>query len=310
MEDAIEAELEQREPYTEAEREILLRAFSVYIIMLRNWPAQGPDAAASIFYQLKALPWIKWTDTMQVNPLHVPGRRSMPFWDTSLLSFVPVLEKAADAIVEELRAFLANNVSALRLESDFNLVASGSWTEYILWQDGEFNLLHCAEFPTTCSTVANLPLITGWEDDESEYTLHGQVTLMRITPGTHLRPHAGRLNNRLTVHLPLIVPPGVSIRVANTTHNYTEGKVIIFDDSFEHEVKHEGARGDRYVLYMTAHHPDLPLTLANYNYAPELRQARDISYTIDRLRQRIAALEQRLTQSEVRDAAKDSHDEL
>ena len=308
-EDAIEAEIDNKQPHSETDQRTLLDAFSVYIMMLRNWPAQGPEAAATVFFQLKALPWVLWTDTMQVCASFVPGRRNTPFWDTSKVPFVAALEASADAIRQELDAFLADNVNSLKLESDFILVTKGSWTEYILWMDGEFNVAHCAQFPVACRTVANFPLVTGWEKDAKEYTLQGQVTFMRVTPGTHLRPHTGQINNRLTVQLPLIVPEGVSIRVANTTRNYTQGKVIIFDDSYEHEVKHEGASGDRYVLYMTAHHPDLPLVLENHNYAPALRSVRDMSYTIKRLRNQIASLQARLTQAE-KGGASDSHDEL
>ena len=43
------------------------------------------------------------------------------------------------------------------------------------------------------------------------------------------------LNCRLICHLPLIVPKGCWLRVGNETREWEEGKLLIFDDSFEHE---------------------------------------------------------------------------
>ena len=46
---------------------------------------------------------------------------------------------------------------------------------------------------------------------------------------------AGVANSRLTVHLPLIVPAGCAIRVGDDIHEWREGELFAFDDSFEHE---------------------------------------------------------------------------
>ena len=43
------------------------------------------------------------------------------------------------------------------------------------------------------------------------------------------------LNTRLICHLPLIVPPGCRLRVGNSVQNVEAGKLLIFDDSIEHE---------------------------------------------------------------------------
>jgi aspartyl/asparaginyl beta-hydroxylase (cupin superfamily) len=45
------------------------------------------------------------------------------------------------------------------------------------------------------------------------------------------------LNSRLICHLPIIVPPGCWLRVGNETREWEEGKLLIFDDSMEHEAK-------------------------------------------------------------------------
>jgi aspartate beta-hydroxylase len=41
----------------------------------------------------------------------------------------------------------------------------------------------------------------------------------------------------LRCHLGLVVPPGVRIRVGDEVREWTAGECLIFDDSFEHEVR-------------------------------------------------------------------------
>ena len=67
----------------------------------------------------------------------------------------------------------------------------------------------------------------------------GQVTILKLAPGTHLRPHTGPKNQRLTLHLGLTVPLGPTIRVGapGEVREWEEGKVLAFDDSFVHEVR-------------------------------------------------------------------------
>ena len=43
------------------------------------------------------------------------------------------------------------------------------------------------------------------------------------------------LNTRLIVHLPLIVPEKCRLRVGNSVRDVVEGKLMVFDDSIEHE---------------------------------------------------------------------------
>ena len=54
-------------------------------------------------------------------------------------------------------------------------------------------------------------------------------------PRTHIPPHTGVTNTRLTVHLPLIVPPNCGFRVGSETREWVPGKAWVFDDTIEHE---------------------------------------------------------------------------
>ena len=69
----------------------------------------------------------------------------------------------------------------------------------------------------------------------------------------------GSSNARLTAHLPLVVPPGCcSIRVGGETRPYREGELLVFDDSYEHEVWNTSATDVRIVLLIRFWHPDVP----------------------------------------------------
>ena len=78
-----------------------------------------------------------------------------------------------------------------------------------------------------------------------------------LRPGTRIPPHRGLSNARLTVHLPLVVPPGdCAIRVGDARHRWREGTPFAFDDSWEHEAWNE-TPGERAVLIFEAWRPEL-----------------------------------------------------
>ena len=62
------------------------------------------------------------------------------------------------------------------------------------------------------------------------------------------------------MHLPLILPPGPAsscgINVGGVTVNYTEGKAIVFDDSYSHNTWNEG-ESERVILLFDIWHPDV-----------------------------------------------------
>lgn len=83
-----------------------------------------------------------------------------------------------------------------------------------------------------------------------------EIFFSRLKPGAEIPPHHGLTNTRLTVHLPLIVPDDCAIRVGGQEFHWTEGEILAFDDSFEHEAWNH-ADSDRVVLIFETHHPAL-----------------------------------------------------
>jgi aspartyl/asparaginyl beta-hydroxylase (cupin superfamily) len=77
-----------------------------------------------------------------------------------------------------------------------------------------------------------------------------------LRPGARIAPHTGMFNTRLVCHLPLIVPPGCRFRVGNEVREWEEGKLLIFDDTIEHEAWNDGGE-DRVVLIFDIWRPEL-----------------------------------------------------
>jgi aspartate beta-hydroxylase len=77
-----------------------------------------------------------------------------------------------------------------------------------------------------------------------------------LAPGTHVAPHCGPINAKLRCHLGLEIPAGCGLRVASETRTWQEGRCLVFDDSFEHEVWNRSDR-PRYIFLVDAFHPDL-----------------------------------------------------
>jgi aspartyl/asparaginyl beta-hydroxylase (cupin superfamily) len=59
------------------------------------------------------------------------------------------------------------------------------------------------------------------------------------------------------VHLALTGAEGCYLRVGTQIREWKDGKVLVFDDSFEHQVCHDGPR-TRVVLMMNVLQPGLP----------------------------------------------------
>ena len=62
-----------------------------------------------------------------------------------------------------------------------------------------------------------------------------EVLFSVFTAGTHLLPHRGVTNTRVVGHLPLLVPDDCALSVGGEIHVWQEGRVVVFDDTYEHE---------------------------------------------------------------------------
>ncbi|MDH3588256.1 MAG: aspartyl/asparaginyl beta-hydroxylase domain-containing protein [Gammaproteobacteria bacterium] len=133
--------------------------------------------------------------------------------------------------------------------TDFSTLAGNrDWSAFHLNKAGWLEE-NCAQCPQTAELMKELPLA-----EAKGYM--PEVFFSRLSPGTEIIPHYGQTNVRLTVHLGLIIPPNCGIRVGAETRHWQEGRLLAFDDSFEHAAWNR-SDSDRVVLIFEAWHPDL-----------------------------------------------------
>ena len=185
------------------------------------------------------------------NPLQRPvsrfvkGLTSKPWYDTADYPFIARLEAGYKDIKEELLYNLETRPSIFTEETE-NLHVGGEWTEIRLKSSGYGYTKFTNFFEKTMSHIKSCG---------EEFT---SIKFSAIKPGTHIRTHTGPSNERLRLHLTLLHSGGARIRVGTEWHTWEEGKIIMFDDSWEHEVIHSGTK-IRVVLIMDIWHPELPL---------------------------------------------------
>ncbi|KFV80517.1 Aspartyl/asparaginyl beta-hydroxylase, partial [Struthio camelus australis] len=182
---------------------------------------------------------------------NVKGLKAQPWWtarETGYTELVKSLEKNWKLIRDE-GLTVMDKKRTLFLPEDENLREKGDWSQFTLWQQGRKNENACKGAPKTCALLERFPEATGCR--------RGQIKYSVMHPGTHVWPHTGPTNCRLRMHLGLVIPKeGCRIRCAQENRTWEEGKVLIFDDSFEHEVWQD-AESYRLIFIVDVWHPEL-----------------------------------------------------
>jgi aspartyl/asparaginyl beta-hydroxylase (cupin superfamily) len=174
--------------------------------------------------------------------LAYPELESRPVWDGARFEWAARVEAACPRIQGELEEVLRQRRGFRTAWKD--TTEAGGWAAmwlYLYERPYPENLALC---PGTAELLSGIPRRTGW------------ACFSAMMPGTHARPHCGTTNAKLRCHLPLRVPEGCRMRVGNEVVRWSEGKLLVFDDSFEHEVWTAGDRA-RVVLVFDVYHPDL-----------------------------------------------------
>ncbi|XP_063548736.1 aspartyl/asparaginyl beta-hydroxylase isoform X2 [Cydia strobilella] len=176
---------------------------------------------------------------------NVPRLKGRPWWnieETPYIKLARDLEKHWKEILKEGEA-----AKALYEQEKEGLKERGEWSQLDLFVRGREIDGRCARAPVTCAVVRREVAAAGCR--------RGQIKFSSMRAGTHVRPHVGPTNCRLRMHLGLSNTKDTFIRVHRETRQWQTGKVFMFDDSFEHEVWHNGT-GSRLVLIVDVWHPD------------------------------------------------------
>ncbi len=216
------------------------------------------DAALARIY---GLPAPRPNDPLQQPTLlWVPGLPDQPWFEREQFPFLAQLEQATEIIREELLGILGdeNNLSpyvdmpdsAPAAQIWHKLNRSPDWSSYHLYRHGEQIQAHCQRCPKTVALLESLALMHIPEHSP-------EILFSVLKPHTHIPPHTGVINGRLTVHLPLIVPENCgALCAAGQPRGWQTGQCLVFDDSFVHEAWNQSEH-TRVVLIFDIWNPHL-----------------------------------------------------
>ena len=184
-------------------------------------PMERPGAMTRFFMGIVA-----WAERLNLKYAKLGNP---PVYDNAIFPWVAEIEKDWPLIRAELDRVLLRQSELptfQEISTDVKTISTDShWRTFFLAGFGlksEQNIQAC---PDTWRVVQKIP---------------GMKTAMFsiFEPGKHLPAHRGPYNGVLRLHLGLIVPDPadkLAIRVKDQICHWQEGKVLIFDDAYEHE---------------------------------------------------------------------------
>ena len=162
------------------------------------------------------------------------GRRSLvgdhTFFDVAQFPWVEHIEQNWTVIREELAALLEDHDALPNFQDiskdQIEITDDDRWKTFFLYGYGFEAKLGVELCPRTAALMREIP---------------GMTTAMFsiLSPHKHILDHRGPYKGVLRYHLGLIVPedaPACRIRVGEDVRHWEEGKSMIFDDTFNHEV--------------------------------------------------------------------------
>jgi aspartate beta-hydroxylase len=174
----------------------------------------------------------------QPSFMYFPEIPAVEFFDRSDFPWLDAIEAASDEIRAELMSVLVADREGLEpyvaypegtpLNQWKELNKSRRWSAYFLWNQSVPQPAHLARCPRTAELLMKAP--------QCDVAARGPTAFFSILEAdTRIPLHSGVTNTRLTVHLPLIVPPDCGFRVGAETREWVPGKAWVFDDTIEHE---------------------------------------------------------------------------
>jgi aspartyl/asparaginyl beta-hydroxylase (cupin superfamily) len=189
---------------------------------------------------------------------YFPGLPQIQYFDPADFAWAPAIEAATDAIRAEIAPILAAGAGGFRpyIQADPNrprlddnqLADSKDWSALFVVENGRESPDVIARCPATWAALQGAPMPRIANSPTAMFSL--------LRPGARITPHTGTHNTRLVCHLPLIVPPNCRFRVGNEVRDWEEGKLLIFDDTIEHEAWND-SNEDRILLIFDIWRPEL-----------------------------------------------------
>jgi ornithine lipid ester-linked acyl 2-hydroxylase len=182
-----------------------------------------------------------------------------PFFNPAEFDWIRRAEAGWTVIRDELRAVLRERERIPSFQEispeQLRITQDDKWKTYWLYAYGRKIARNCGCCPETARLIESIPGIK-------------TAFFSILAPGKHLPEHRGPYAGVLRYHLGLIVPrqkEACRIRVGSDVAHWEEGRSVVFDDTYPHEVWN-GTDEERVVLFVDFARP-LPFPVSALNEA-------------------------------------------
>ncbi len=173
---------------------------------------------------------MRWASNVQKRASLVP---TTPFLDPAQFDFLSPFAAQWQDIEAEARAVLKFRDEIPGFEDispdQYRIAKANQWKTFVLFGFGTRLEKNAAHAPITANLLEKVPNIqTAW--------------FSILAPGYHIPAHTGVTKGILRTHLGLIIPKDYEkcrIRVGDEIHPWQPGKLLVLDDTYEHEVWNE-----------------------------------------------------------------------
>lgn len=171
-----------------------------------------------------------------------------PFFETDKFNWISILENDWQKIRKELDYILEHPENIPNFQDiskdQSNLTKDNRWKTLFLYGYGYKFDRNCQLCPETTKIIESIP---------GMYTAMFSV----LSPGKHIPLHRGPYKGLLRCQLALLIPqPGEDcwIEVGGEKSNWEEGKCMVFDDTYKHQVQNN-TEGLRVILFLDIFRP-------------------------------------------------------
>lgn len=195
----------------------------------------------------------EYTHPLMRPILFVPGLKCKPFYGAKCKEFAwkEKFEAATPIIRQEFLELSKKDpksVATYLVPEDMQSTVSGWRTFFFVNPQGKQMIENQKLCPKTWEILNSIP----------GFIPENMTMFSVLSPGSEIQSHAGLTNAAVRIHLPLLVPEPTKsvIRVGDKVRTWEEGKLLAFNDAYDHQVWNFG-KLTRVVLFFDVWHPDL-----------------------------------------------------